>query len=89
MDVASVRLPRVNITTPDDIHRRAKEAGPNDSRLAAQAVAHELDRAKIAEFDRQMAELEAEYGPPREEDMARAKAWMDRVLRPESLKESA
>jgi post-segregation antitoxin (ccd killing protein) len=81
---------RVNITIPDEMHRRAKEAGLNVSQLAQRAVEHELDNLdKTAEFDRQMAELEAEYGTPSEEDRARARAWADRVYGPKRVRNSA
>lgn len=39
-----MRMARVNITVPDDLLGRAKAAGLNVSRLAAGALAAELER---------------------------------------------
>jgi ribosome assembly protein YihI (activator of Der GTPase) len=73
-------MARVNITIPDEMHRRAKEAGLNVSQLAQQAVAQELANLdKIAGIDQYLAELEAQYGPISEEEQARAAAWADRI----------
>jgi post-segregation antitoxin (ccd killing protein) len=76
-----MRMARVNITIPDDLHAAAKQAGLNVSRLAQQAVASELDRrARIAELDAYLAELDAALGPVDEADRAAAQSWADRVL---------
>lgn len=73
-----MRMSRVNITVPDDILGRAKTAGLNVSRLATAALSEELDRrAKIAELDRYLRELDGQLGPiPAAEDRA-AKQWAD------------
>jgi hypothetical protein len=75
-----MRIARVNITIPDELLEHARAAGLNVSRLAAAAVAEELDRrAKIAALDACLAELDAELGPiPRAEQDAAA-AWADQV----------
>lgn len=76
-----MRMARVNITMPDDLHRHAKRAGLNISRLAQRAVADELSRlAKIAELDAYLAELEASLGPTSDAERADAQAWANRVL---------
>ena len=74
-------MDRVNISIPEELHRRAKEAGLNISKLTRDAIIQELERAaKIAAFDNYIAELEAELGPPSEEQVAEAKAWADEVF---------
>src|SRR5688572_21099052 len=79
--VYNVRMARVNITMPDELQRKAREAGLNVSQLAQQAVAAELTRlAKIKDLDAYLAELEAELGPTSAADRAEAEAWADRAL---------
>ena len=89
--VYSVRMARVNITMPDDLYRRAREAGLNVSQLAQRAAAEELDRlAKIAELDAYLAQLEAELGPTTDVERTEARAWADGVLdRPRRRSRSA
>ena len=59
-----MRMARVNITVPDDLLNQAKAAGLNVSRLAAAALAEELDRrAKLNELDAYLADLDTELGP--------------------------
>lgn len=78
-----MRMARVNITIPDELVARAKEAELNISKLARDAIVHELERlAKIAALDRYLAELEAEFGPPTAEETARAREWADRAFGP-------
>lgn len=73
-----MRMARVNISVPDELLDRARAAGLNVSRLAAGALAEELDRqTKIAELDRYLGELEAELGPVSEAEAAAARAWAD------------
>jgi hypothetical protein len=51
------------------------------SRTAADALAEELDRrAKIAELDRYLADLDAELGPLSDTDREAARKWADRAL---------
>lgn len=74
-------MTRVNISIPDELHRRAKEAGLNVSKLARHAIVEELERlAKIAAVDEYLAELEAELGPVSPEEQARADAWLKQVM---------
>jgi post-segregation antitoxin (ccd killing protein) len=85
--VYCMRMARVNITVPDDLLARARAAGLNVSAAAAAGLAQELNRLdKVAELDRYLAEVEAEQGPPTEEEIAEAQAWLDGafVVRPES-----
>lgn len=76
-----MRMARVNITIPDDLLDRSRAAGLNVSRTAADALAEELDRrAKIAELDRYLADLDAELGPLSDTDREAARKWADRAL---------
>ena len=76
-----MRMARVNITVPDELLDKARAAGLNVSRLAAAALADELDRrAKLAELDAYLAELDAEFGPVPEPELAAAREWADRAL---------
>lgn len=74
-------MARVNITVPDDLLGRARAAGLNVSRLAAAALAEELDRrSKIAELDAYLAALDAEFGPIPQREAVAAREWADQVL---------
>jgi post-segregation antitoxin (ccd killing protein) len=69
-------MARVNVTVPDTLHARARAAGINVSRIAAAALAEELDRLdKIAALDELLAEMTAEGGAPSEQELAAARAW--------------
>ena len=71
-----VRMARVNITIPDEIHARARAAGINVSRVAAAALADELDRRdRVAALDELLEQMAAENGAPSDEEMAEARAW--------------
>ena len=73
-------MARVNITVPDELLQQARAAGLNVSRLAAAAVAEELDRrAKIAALDSYLAELDAELGPLPDHEMMAARKWADQL----------
>jgi len=85
-----MRMARVNITIPDELYARAKQAGLNVSQLAQRAVAAELTRmAKLAELDMYLAELEADLGPTSDSDRAEAQAWADKVVGPSPKRRSA
>lgn len=85
-----MRMARVNITMPDELHTQAKRAGLNISQVAQQAVAAESARqAKVAELDAYLAELDAEMGPISDRDRAEAKAWADKVLGADNRRRSA
>ena len=75
-----MRMARVNITISDELLEHARAAGLNVSRLAAAAVAEELDRrAKTAALDAYLAELEADLGPIPQADQEAAVAWADQI----------
>lgn len=77
-----MRMARVNITVPDDLLRQARAVGLNVSRLAAAALAEELERrAKIAELDGYLADLDAEFGPIPQQEAVAAREWADQVSR--------
>lgn len=76
-----MRMARINITMPDELHAAAKQAGLNVSGLAQRAVAEELGRrARIAELDAYLAELDAALGPIGDLERVEAQAWADRLL---------
>lgn len=76
-----MRMARVNITIPDDLLHRAREAGLNVSRVSASALSEELDRrAKAAALDEYLRELDVELGPISSEQRAAAREWADRAL---------
>lgn len=80
-DVYGMRMARVNITIPDELLEHARAAGLNVSRLAAAALAEELDRrAKIAALDAYLAEMDAEFGPVPDADLHDAAAWVDGLV---------
>jgi hypothetical protein len=83
-------MARVNVSMPDELHQRARQAGLNISRLAQQAVGRELERlAKIAALDNYLDEMEAELGPIGGAERAAAEEWVDRVLDPDERRHSA
>lgn len=76
-----MRMARVNITVPDDLLSQARAIGLNVSRLAAAALAEELERrAKVAELDAYLADLDAEFGPIPQQESVAAREWADHVL---------
>lgn len=76
-----MRMARVNITIPDELLEHARAADLNVSRLAAAAVAEELDRrAKIAVLDAYLAQMDAELGPVPDADLREAAAWADGLV---------
>jgi post-segregation antitoxin CcdA len=79
--VYAMRMARVNITLPDDLLNQARAAGLNVSRLAAAALAEELDRrAKINELDAYLADLDNELGPVPQHELRAAREWADAIL---------
>ena len=76
-----MRMARVNITIPDELLVGARAAGLNVSRLAASALADELDRrAKITALENYLRELDAELGPISAAEQAAAQNWADRLF---------
>lgn len=85
-----MRMARVNITIPDELVARAKEAELNISKLARDAIVEALDRLyKTAAVDRYLAELEAELGPISPAERARVDAIMDQAYGPDDVRQSA
>lgn len=85
-----MRMARVNITMPDELYRRAKQDGLNVSELARLAVAAELQRrAKIAELDAYLAELQHELGPTTDDERAEARSWAEKALASPKQRRSA
>ena len=81
LGVYAMRMARVNITLPDALLNQARAAGLNVSRLAAAALAEELDRrAKVHELDAYLAELDNELGPVPQHELRAAQEWADAVL---------
>lgn len=79
--VYTMRMARVNITLPDDLLNQARAAGLNVSRLAAAALAEELDRrAKVNELDAYLADLDNELGPVPQHELRAAREWADAIL---------
>ncbi|HQF02566.1 MAG TPA: type II toxin-antitoxin system CcdA family antitoxin [Phycicoccus sp.] len=71
-------MARVNVSIPDDVIERARDAGLNVSRLATSALEEALEKQVKVELAKQyLAELEAELGPIPQEDLDRAAAWLD------------
>lgn len=76
-----MRMARVNITIPDDLLGRARDADLNVSRVAATALSEELDRrAKIAALDNYLSELDVALGPVSADDAVGARKWADRAF---------
>lgn len=60
---------------------QARAAGLNVSRLAAAALAEELDRrAKINELVAYLADLDNELGPVPQHELKAAREWADAIL---------
>ena len=79
--VYTMRMARVNITLPDDLLGQARAAGLNVSRLAAAALAEELDRrAKLHELDAYLADLDNELGPVPQHELRDAREWANAIL---------
>jgi hypothetical protein len=76
-----MRMARVNITVPDEVLQRARDAGLNVSRVATTALLEELDRrAKLRALDDYLRELELELGPVSADDEAAARTWATRAF---------
>ena len=75
-------MARRNISLPDDLDERARQARLNVSALARRAVAEELDRrSRMARLDAWLDELDTLHGAPSAAAMAAAEAWADSAAR--------
>lgn len=78
-----MRMAKVSVSIPDDVVAAAKDAGLNISRLATAALVEELDkRAKVAQLDEYLAQLEQELGPVTEAEAQTAAEWAARLDEP-------
>lgn len=76
-----MRMARMQIYLPDELHRAVQELGLKISELAQDAVRREVRRREIdAETDAYLAEIDAEYGPPTDAEVDAARRWLDRAL---------
>lgn len=76
-----MRMARMNVYLPDDLHRAAKRQGLNVSELCQEAIAAELRRReRLAELEAHLTELDDQFGPATAEEVAEAEAWVDSVL---------
>ena len=81
-----VRMPRVNIWLPEDLHREAKDLRLPLSELAQRAIAAELERhRKAAALDAYLAELDDELGPATSDQVAEAEAWVGKLGRADTV----
>ena len=77
-----IRMPRMQVYLPDDLHQAVKDRNLPASELLQQAVRVELRRLDLlAETDRYLAELLGEVGEPTGEETARARALARRLTR--------
>ena len=78
----AIRMPRMRVYLPDDLHQAVKDRNLPASELLQQAVRVELRRLDLlAETDRYLAELLGEVGEPTGEETARARALARRLTR--------
>lgn len=77
-----MRMARMQVYLPDELHALVKERGLHASQLLQDAVRAEVRRLELLdESDRYVEELLAEVGPPTPEEMARAEAIVERLER--------
>jgi hypothetical protein len=73
-------MPRVQVYLPDDLYALLKEGGMSASQLLQDAVREEARRQELcAALDAYLAEMDALYDPPSEEERAEAEAWAAEV----------
>ncbi len=76
-----MRMARVNVYLPDDLHRDAKAAHLNVSELCQAAVREELGlRSRVEAMEHHLRQIEEAFGPASETEVAAAEAWADSVL---------
>jgi post-segregation antitoxin (ccd killing protein) len=69
-----VEVPKVSVYLPDDLYRRAREAGLKLSAVTQAAIEEELDRAPNAAWIEQVSER-----PPRTDSRIDTPALLDEV----------
>jgi post-segregation antitoxin (ccd killing protein) len=75
-----MRMSRVQVYLPDELHARMKAAGLSPSELLQQAVREELRRRELNEAtDAYLADLIAEVGEPSSADVAYAQQVVRRM----------
>ena len=80
-----VRMPRVNIWLPEDLHREANDLRLPLSELAQRAIAAEVERhRKAAALDAYLAELDNELGPATSDQITEAEAWVGKLTGPDT-----
>ena len=80
-----MRMPRVNIWLPEDLHREAKDLHLPLSELAQRAIAAEVERhRKAAALDAYLAELDNELGPATSVQITEAEAWVGKLTGPDT-----
>lgn len=68
---------RRNISLPEDLDEAARAEGLNVSALAQQAIVGALEqKVRMARLTAWLDDLDAEHGPPSEEAVAEAEAWV-------------
>lgn len=73
-----MRMPRMQVYLPDDLHRAVKERGLPASELLQDAIRAELNRQdKISALNEYLEELKAEVGEPTPEE----DAWAEDIAR--------
>lgn len=69
-------MTRRNISIPDDLDARARDAGLNVSALARGAIVAELDRrSRMEALDAWLDELDEQHGRPSARSVAAAQRW--------------
>jgi post-segregation antitoxin (ccd killing protein) len=77
-----MRMARMQVYLPDDLYAQVKARGLLASELLQRAVRAELRRLDLlAEADRYVEEVTAEYGPPTAEEIAYAEDLARRIAR--------
>ncbi len=72
-----VRMPRLQVYLPDELHRQLKEHGLAPSELLQRAVREELHRRELeAATDAYLAELIEEVGEPSAADVEYARRFV-------------
>ncbi len=75
-------MPRIHVYLPAELHEEVKARHLSPSELLQNAIRAELRRLDLLDAtDKYLEELHAEIGEPSEKEMARAEAFVDRIVR--------